>query len=132
MVQKRTCDYSGQDIEPGTGTMFVKTDGTVLYFADSKCEKNYLLGREPRDLEWIKDDQEFQPTASAAEELQEEPTSDVAEDESVTDDSAETPVESDDENTEADEDESPAVDETATDDETDEVVDEEPEEETEV
>ena len=132
MVQKRTCDYSGQDIEPGTGTMFVKTDGTVLYFADSKCEKNYLLGREPRDLEWIKDDQEFQPTESAAEELQEEPTSDVTEDESVTDDSVEPPAESDDETTETDEDESPAVDETATDDETDEIVDEEPEEETEV
>jgi large subunit ribosomal protein L24e len=53
MVQKRTCDYSGQEIEPGTGTMYVKTDGTVLWFADAKCEKNYFMGREARDLEWI-------------------------------------------------------------------------------
>ena len=52
MVETRTCDYSGEDIEPGTGTMFVKTDGTVLHFKDSKAEKNYLLGREARDLEW--------------------------------------------------------------------------------
>jgi large subunit ribosomal protein L24e len=52
MVEKRTCDYTGDDIEPGTGTMFVKTDGTVLHFKDSKAEKNYLLGRESRDLEW--------------------------------------------------------------------------------
>ena len=52
MVEKRTCDYTGDDIEPGTGTMFVKTDGTVLHFKDSKAEKNYLLGREARDLEW--------------------------------------------------------------------------------
>ncbi|ADE04505.1 50S ribosomal protein L24e [Haloferax volcanii] len=52
MVEKRTCDYSGEEIEPGTGTMYVKTDGTVLHFKDSKAEKNYFLGREARDLEW--------------------------------------------------------------------------------
>jgi len=52
MVEHRTCDYSGKEIEPGTGIMYVRTDGTVLHFADSKAEKNYLLGREARDLEW--------------------------------------------------------------------------------
>ena len=52
MVEKRTCDFSGKDIEPGTGIMYVRTDGTVLHFADSKAEKNYFLGREARDLEW--------------------------------------------------------------------------------
>ena len=53
MVQNRICDYTGEEIEPGTGKMFVRTDGTVLWFKDSKAEKNYLLGRESRDLEWI-------------------------------------------------------------------------------
>lgn len=52
MVETRTCDYSGEKIEPGTGIMFVRTDGTVLNFVDSKAEKNYFLGREARDLEW--------------------------------------------------------------------------------
>ena len=52
MVEKRTCDYSGEEIEPGTGIMYVRNDGTVLHFVDSKAEKNYFLGREPRDLEW--------------------------------------------------------------------------------
>ncbi len=52
MVEQRTCDYTGEAIEPGTGIMYVKTDGTVLHFVDSKAEKNYKLGREPRDLEW--------------------------------------------------------------------------------
>ncbi|APW98358.1 50S ribosomal protein L24e [Halobiforma lacisalsi AJ5] len=52
MVEKRTCDYTGEEIEPGTGIMYVKNDGTVLHFVDSKAEKNYKLGREPRDLEW--------------------------------------------------------------------------------
>jgi large subunit ribosomal protein L24e len=32
--------------------MLVKNDGTILHFKDSKAEKNYQLGREPRDLEW--------------------------------------------------------------------------------
>ncbi|WP_336344036.1 50S ribosomal protein L24e [Halalkalicoccus ordinarius] len=52
MVETRTCDYSGEEIEPGTGIMYVRTDGTVLHFVDSKAEKNYRLGREARDLEW--------------------------------------------------------------------------------
>jgi large subunit ribosomal protein L24e len=55
MVEKRTCDYTGEEIEPGTGIMYVKNDGSVLHFVDSKAEKNYKLGREPRDLEWTED-----------------------------------------------------------------------------
>jgi large subunit ribosomal protein L24e len=52
MVETHICDYTGEEIEPGTGTMFVHTDGTVLHFKDSKAEKNYFMGREARDLEW--------------------------------------------------------------------------------
>ena len=52
MVDTRTCNYSGEEIEPGTGTMYVKTDGTILHFKDSKAEKNYFMGREARELEW--------------------------------------------------------------------------------
>jgi len=55
MVEKRTCDYTGEEIEPGTGIMYVQKDGTVLHFVDSKAEKNFKLGREPRDLEWTED-----------------------------------------------------------------------------
>ncbi|MFC6766573.1 50S ribosomal protein L24e [Natrinema soli] len=55
MVEKRTCDYTGEEIEPGTGIMYVQTDGTVLHFVDSKAEKNFKLGREPRDLEWTEE-----------------------------------------------------------------------------
>jgi large subunit ribosomal protein L24e len=57
MVEKRTCDFSGEEIEPGTGTMYVKNDGTILHFKDSKAEKNYFLGREPRDVEWTAEGQ---------------------------------------------------------------------------
>jgi large subunit ribosomal protein L24e len=55
MPERRTCDYTGEEIEPGTGVMYVKTDGTVLHFVSSKAEKNYFMGREARDLEWIDD-----------------------------------------------------------------------------
>ena len=57
MPQNRDCDYCGSDIEPGTGTMFVHTNGSVVHFCSSKCEKNADLGREPRDLEWTEDGQ---------------------------------------------------------------------------
>ena len=56
MVQTRTCDYCGDDIEPGTGTMYVRIDGTVTHFCSSKCEKNADIGRESRDLEWTASD----------------------------------------------------------------------------
>ena len=65
MVEHRTCDYSGTEIEPGTGIMYVQNDGTVLHFADSKAEKNYLLGREPRDLEWTADGRRGKAPAQA-------------------------------------------------------------------
>jgi len=35
--------------------MYVKTNGQILHFVDSKAEKNYFLGREARDLEWTEE-----------------------------------------------------------------------------
>ena len=55
MPQTRECDFCGSDIEPGTGTMFVRTDGSTVHFCSAKCEKNADLGREARDLEWTED-----------------------------------------------------------------------------
>jgi large subunit ribosomal protein L24e len=55
MVQERTCDFSGEEIEPGTGIMYVRSDGTVLHFKDSKAEKNYFMGRDARDLRWTEE-----------------------------------------------------------------------------
>ncbi|MFB6142330.1 MAG: 50S ribosomal protein L24e [Halorientalis sp.] len=57
MPETRTCDFCGGDIEPGTGTMVVSTDGTTVHYCSSKCEKNAGLGREPRDVEWTKEGQ---------------------------------------------------------------------------
>jgi len=42
-------------IEKGTGKMFIKTDGKILYFCSTKCEKNLLkLKRKPREHKWTK------------------------------------------------------------------------------
>jgi large subunit ribosomal protein L24e len=47
------CGFCGCTIEKGTGKMFVKTDGKVLYFCSTKCEKNLLkLKRKPREHQW--------------------------------------------------------------------------------
>ncbi len=49
------CSFCGKEIPKGSGKMYVKKDGTVLYFCSSKCEKNMLkLGRDPRKIKWTK------------------------------------------------------------------------------
>ncbi|MCD6105798.1 MAG: 50S ribosomal protein L24e [Thermoplasmata archaeon] len=53
MMGARRCAFCGREIPPGRGIMYVKTDGTVLFFCSSKCRKNYLkLGRKPRKIKW--------------------------------------------------------------------------------
>ena len=48
------CSFCGENIEAGTGKMFVRNDGKVFYFCSSKCEKNMLkLGREPKRVKWV-------------------------------------------------------------------------------
>ncbi|SEV84038.1 50S ribosomal protein L24e [Natrinema salifodinae] len=87
MVEKRTCDYTGEEIEPGTGIMYVKNDGTVLHFVNSKAEKNYKLGREPRDLEWTEEGRRgkgpAQAETPAAEEADQAEQVEAAEDEDL-------------------------------------------------
>ena len=53
MVDKRTCSFCGQDIEPGTGKMYVKRDGTRYMFCSNKCQKNMIeLKRVNRNVKW--------------------------------------------------------------------------------
>ena len=53
MVERRTCSFCGQEIEPGTGRIHVKKDGTVYNFCTSKCFKNMIeLRRVPRRTAW--------------------------------------------------------------------------------
>ncbi|MDR0523334.1 MAG: 50S ribosomal protein L24e [Candidatus Methanoplasma sp.] len=53
MVEIRKCSFCGGNIEPGTGKMYVKKDGTVLNFDNNKCFKNMIrLKRVARTTEW--------------------------------------------------------------------------------
>jgi large subunit ribosomal protein L24e len=53
MVERRVCTFCGEEIEPGTGRMYIKKDGVVYNFCTSKCFKNrVILGRLPRRTTW--------------------------------------------------------------------------------
>jgi large subunit ribosomal protein L24e len=66
MPVHRSCSFCGNEIEPGTGKMFIKKDGTVFVFCSSKCQLNMLhLGRVPRWTPWT---QAFRRAAGKASE----------------------------------------------------------------
>ncbi|MDD3420849.1 MAG: 50S ribosomal protein L24e [Methanocellales archaeon] len=48
------CSFCGRSIEPGTGKMFVQSDGAIYFFCSSKCENNFALGRVSRKIEWVR------------------------------------------------------------------------------
>lgn len=53
MPRPRKCSFCGKEFPPGTGMMFVKNYGSILWFCSSKCRKNMLnLRRDPRKLKW--------------------------------------------------------------------------------
>ena len=55
MVVKRQCSFCAREIEPGTGMMFVKRDGTVFHFCSSSCRKQQLhLGRVGHRFKWTR------------------------------------------------------------------------------
>jgi large subunit ribosomal protein L24e len=54
MPGERKCSFCGRGIEPGTGLLFARNDGSVLWFCSSKCRKNSLkLRRNPRKVKWV-------------------------------------------------------------------------------
>lgn len=61
-----SCSFCGNTIKKGTGKMYVKTDGRILYFCSKKCEKNLLkLGRKPRTTKWTEEYQSVKKGAKA-------------------------------------------------------------------
>jgi len=47
------CSFCKRPIKPGTGKMLVKNSGEILYWCSSKCEKNFMMGRNPKKLKWV-------------------------------------------------------------------------------
>lgn len=53
MAETKKCSFTGKPIPPGTGMMYVKKTGQVLYFISSKAKRNYLnLRRIPARTRW--------------------------------------------------------------------------------
>jgi len=48
------CSFCGTDIEKGTGVVFVKRDGSLLYFCSNKCQKYMAMGKKSEKLKWTK------------------------------------------------------------------------------
>ncbi len=47
------CTFCGNDIERGTGKIFVQKDAKILNFCSTKCEKNHIkLGRKFLETRW--------------------------------------------------------------------------------
>ena len=50
------CSFSGKEIPMGTGKMYVKKDGTILWFSSLKAQKNMLqLKRKANKIRWTED-----------------------------------------------------------------------------
>ena len=48
------CTFCKEEIDKGTGKMYVKNDGKILYFCSNKCEKNmFKLKRKPSSQAWV-------------------------------------------------------------------------------
>jgi len=54
VLEMRICSFCGEAIDPGTGKMFIRRDGTIFYFCSSKCQNNARLGRVPRRVRWTR------------------------------------------------------------------------------
>jgi large subunit ribosomal protein L24e len=55
------CSFCNKEIKKGTGIIYVKTDGTMIYFDSGKCVKNMLdLKRKPAKLKWTRQKQQTQ------------------------------------------------------------------------
>jgi len=65
MPAVRKCSFCGGRLEPGTGMMLVRNDGSVLFFCSSKCERNHELGRKPQKVRWTERSRRTRGKASA-------------------------------------------------------------------
>ena len=57
---KMRCSFCRQNINKGTGKIYVQKTGKILHFCSSKCEKNMLkLKRKPRTTKWTQEYQDI-------------------------------------------------------------------------
>jgi len=53
MPPKHICSFCGREFPHGTGIMYVKNDGSILWFCSRKCRVSMLeFKRDPRKFKW--------------------------------------------------------------------------------
>ena len=53
MPKPRCCSFCGHAFPSGTGIMYVRNDGSILWYCSSKCRRSSLdMGRDSRKLKW--------------------------------------------------------------------------------
>jgi large subunit ribosomal protein L24e len=68
------CSFCKNEIEKGTGKMYVKADGRIFFFCSTKCSKNLLkLNRKPRTTRWTAEFREVKKEAKAVKSASAEP-----------------------------------------------------------
>ncbi len=61
------CSFCKHELERATGKMYVRRDGSALYFCSTKCQRNMLkLGRSPRNVLWLTKNQPGMPKVPVA------------------------------------------------------------------
>ncbi len=48
------CSFCKKNYNIPRGLTFVLTNGDILYFCSSKCQKNWKLGRKSERVNWIR------------------------------------------------------------------------------
>lgn len=61
------CSFCGEALRKGSGIMFVKRDGSLLYFCSNKCQRNLEMGRKPEKLKWTKKEAAIKKVSGKAE-----------------------------------------------------------------
>ena len=46
------CSFCGGQVPEGRGKVYVKNDGRVFGFCNSKCQKNWRMKRQGKDVAW--------------------------------------------------------------------------------
>jgi large subunit ribosomal protein L24e len=46
------CSFCAGKVPEGRGKVFVKTDGKIFHFCNSKCQKNWRMGRAGKNVRW--------------------------------------------------------------------------------
>jgi large subunit ribosomal protein L24e len=46
------CSFCGGNTPQARGKMFIRNDGKIFYFCNSKCHNNWKLRREGKKVKW--------------------------------------------------------------------------------